>query len=542
MKKRNPFHKRLLSTAECTRHYRRCLFSILVFGVFLSSCLGRSNEVVAPTMMPASTEFTFEQYEVKTGIAKHQTVLTGFLLGGDLAELAVVNIGENGNRHLHIYTFSEGAWVSELDVTLHPEVLFVDVANIGGRDRLITYEHGRLNWFDPESVTEHTLVTVTSMIVPPDGNTPHVDITRDVNGDARDDLVMPDTDGFWVFIQTTDGVFADPVKLGSPTEVDRIYDRGDEYQYAPWNQSRIHEMDYNRDGRVDLAFWNGDHFVVHQQDKHGLFTSVATTFTTDVVFDTDDLASLAAPHGVRGRRKDHQPPGALTGKVLHALKDMNGDGIADLGVFSLKGGSLWRMHSAYEVHFGAPVPDGGILFTQDVGAALQVDGIPFGMAQSDFNGDKKIDMMFTTIKPRIFKAIGMIIGAVLTGSVSLDLECYRMEGDIYPNTPNVTGKIKSYPADKTNGRTTFSSVLIADVNGDRRSDLLVQQGPKELRIFMGVSGPELFARKPRKVAVTMPNDEKHTWLADFNKDDKQDLLMYHPSTTESNRVTLLIAR
>ena len=135
MKKRNPFHKRLLSTAECTRHYRRCLFSTLVFGVFLSSCSGRSNEVIAPTMMPASTEFTFEQYEVKTGIAKHQTVLTGFLLGGDLAELAVVNIGENGNRHLHIYTFSEGAWVSELDVTLHPEVLFVDVANIGGRDR-----------------------------------------------------------------------------------------------------------------------------------------------------------------------------------------------------------------------------------------------------------------------------------------------------------------------------------------------------------------------------------------------------------------------
>ena len=198
---------------------------------------------------------------------------------------------------------------------------------------LITYEHGRLNWFDPESGTEHTLVTVTSMIVPPDGNIPHVDITRDVNGDARDDLVMPDVDGFWVFIQTTDGVFADPVKLGSPTEVDRIYDRGDEYQYAPWNQSRIHEIDYNRDGRNDLAFWNGDHFVVHQQDKHGLFTSVATTFTTGVVFDSDDLASLAAPHGVRRRRKDHQPPGALTGKVLHALKDMNGDGIADLGVF-----------------------------------------------------------------------------------------------------------------------------------------------------------------------------------------------------------------
>ena len=44
---------------------------------------------------------------------------------------------------------------------LHPEVSFVDVANIDGRDRLIAYEPGRLNWFDPESATERELVAVT---------------------------------------------------------------------------------------------------------------------------------------------------------------------------------------------------------------------------------------------------------------------------------------------------------------------------------------------------------------------------------------------
>ena len=112
MKKRNPFHKRFVSVA------RRSLFFILFFGVCLSSCSGRSNQGVAPTMMPASTEFTFKQYKVETGIAKHQTVLTGFLLGGDCAELAVVNIDANGNRHLHIYAFSEGTWVSKLEAPL----------------------------------------------------------------------------------------------------------------------------------------------------------------------------------------------------------------------------------------------------------------------------------------------------------------------------------------------------------------------------------------------------------------------------------------
>ena len=78
-------------------------------------------------------------------------------------------------------------------------------------------------------------------------------------------------------------------------------------------------MDYNRDGRSDLVFWNGDHFQVHHQDKHGLFAPAAKTFTTDVAFDSDEISSLAAPQGVRRRRKDHQPTGDLTGRVLHSL-------------------------------------------------------------------------------------------------------------------------------------------------------------------------------------------------------------------------------
>ncbi len=82
---------------------------------------------------------------------------------------------------------------------------------------------------------------------------PHVDITRDVNGDDRDDLVVPDGGGFRVFIQTSDGVFADPVKLGPSTE--RLPTGGpDGYRYDPWDQGRLHEMDYNRDGRSDLVF------------------------------------------------------------------------------------------------------------------------------------------------------------------------------------------------------------------------------------------------------------------------------------------------
>jgi hypothetical protein len=125
-------------------------------------------------------------------------------------------------------------------------------------------------------------------------------------------------------------------------------------------------MDYNRDGRSDLVFWNEDHFEAHLQDARGLFGTAAKTFATDVSFDYDDLASLAAPHNIRRPSPGHNPSGEMTGRVLHTLADLNGDGIADLGVFSLEGGSLRKMHSTYEVHLGTPTPGGGTMFAPDL--------------------------------------------------------------------------------------------------------------------------------------------------------------------------------
>ena len=432
---------------------------------------------------------------------------------------------------------------------------FVDVANIGGRDRLVTYEQGRLNWFDPESATEHVLVAVTSNFNPPrTGEIHHVDVTRDVNGDHRDDLVVPNADGFWVFIQMRNGAFADPVKIGPSTEMSRI--RGaDGYRFHPWGQSRVHEMDHNRDGRSDLVFWNGDHFEVHHQDERGLFAPVAKTFTTGVSFDSDELSSLAVSD--------------MTGKVLHALTDINGDGVADLVLFSLLGRSIPTKQSRYEVHFGAPTSDGGTVFAPEVGAAIQSAGsIQLGMQRHDFERDGQVDLMITTIEVgylegSLWKAIKGFMG----DDIWLDLEFYHMDGGIYPDEPNATRRIQldgapsprepgwvpldivlrgglheSRKTQKSYLRAFNKTLLIGDVTGDGRSDLLIEWTYREMHVFVGVPGPQRFARRPQKVAVAIPNDEEYTWLTDLNKDGKQDVLMHHPSATTSHRLTILIAR
>ena len=546
---------------------KRSLFSILTLGVLLSGYLGLFGEEVEQTP-PASVEFTFDQYEIVIGSTKRQTVLTGFLLGGAIAEIVVVHTDENDNRHLRIYAFSDGTWTLKFNTTLRPGVLFVDVANISGRDRLITYGHDHLNWFDPESATERLLVPVTSNFTPPrKDEIPHVDVTRDVNADGRDDLVVPDSDGFYVFIQMSDGTFADLVKLGPPTEMERILG-ADGYQYDPWSQSRIYEIDYDRDGRVDLAFWNEDHFEVHLQDKRGLFIPKAITFMTDVAFDSDRIAALTT--------------GDMTGKVLHSLADLNGDGIADLVVFRLSGRNISSKHSGYEVHFGAPTPDGGTTFARSADITFRADErIQLAMNRHDFNCDGQVDLMITTIHTEHLKgSLWKRIKGFMGDDIGLRLEFYQMEKGRYPDTSNTTRSIaldgvpshrepgwlplgvvlrgathESRNTQKGYPRAFNTTLRIGDVTGDGLSDLLISDHPRIMLVFVGVSGPEIFARQPQRVAVALPNDEEYTRLVDLNKDGVQDILMHHPFTlrdahgapklppgTEPHRVTMLMAR
>jgi len=69
--------------------------------------------------------------------------------------------------------------------------------------------------------------------------------------------------------------------MGPRFDLSKIY-ADDGYRYNSWAQSRIHQLDYDRDGRGDLVYWNADHFAVHRQDERGLFAAAAETFATEV--------------------------------------------------------------------------------------------------------------------------------------------------------------------------------------------------------------------------------------------------------------------
>ncbi|MDH3768969.1 MAG: VCBS repeat-containing protein, partial [Gammaproteobacteria bacterium] len=468
---------------------------------------------------------------------------------------------------IQLYGFDGAVWLPVLDATMDSDVLFADVANIGGRDRLISYEQGRVNWFDPESASERPLVEVAmhynaadnleGSATQPGGDIPHVDITRDLNHDGRDDLILPDFDGFWISTQLSDGSFTGAVKLGPPEpfldarwEARSYKDFGLSAGTIPVYLSRVHEMDYNRDGRSDLVFWNEDHFDVYAQNERGLFDPVATTFTADVPIDSDGAYSRISDFGDEGLLSLMFGFNENTRRtVLHSLRDLDGDQVADLVTLTLAGRAAFKQRSLYEAHFGTTTPD-GTLFARDVSTAIHPRGKaglgqPSGYSSQwfeDFDGDGQVDIMFRDVRI----GLGGMARALVGNSVAIDLELYRMEDGVYPDKPTFKRNIRRFAPFAGIGNVFLPTVRIGDVNGDERVDLLVGQSPEKLHIFLGVPGPKLLTRKPQNVAVALPSDERHTRLVDLNKDGKEDVLVHQTPTshepTNPHRITVLIAR
>ena len=167
-------------------------------------------------------------------------------------------------------------------------------------------------------------------------------------------------------------------------------------------KSRFHLMDYDGDKRNDIVLWDKDRFNVYRQSNQGTFSTDATPFTVDVPFDTDGAYSLAFGYAgentfalISGFRKKTER------KVLHTLRDLNGDGVTDMVIHTLIGRSLGNLKSSYNVYFGK-MGNTGLKFNAADRLTIRPKGkagglLPWGYAYpwwTDIDGDGQIDVLF----------------------------------------------------------------------------------------------------------------------------------------------------
>ena len=498
----------------------------------------------------------FDRFEIQTPPAVHQTVLTGAFTDNAAGEIAVLAVDDAGVRTLRLYGFDGDAWTTRLATGFPRDALFVDVTRIADHDRLVAYSANGFSRFDPGAEDWRLIsATTTDFRAAPGAGVPRVDVFRDLNGDGQEDLILPQAEGFRVALQRQDGTFREAVELGPAEPFLDARAFGDERTYGevgvtaeniPWYLGRAHRLDYDRDGRQDLAFWKVDRFLLYRQAADGRFSEAPEEFETDVAFDFDGAYGLAFQFG------DASIPALMLGtrrrtehRVLHGFPDIDGDGTADLVVLTLAGRSPLRLRGSYEVHFGKPVP-GGTSFPRSPDTVVRAPGrsgglMPWGYAAQhylDVDGDGALDMAMAAVNTGLFGMFRAIVG----NSVAMDLSLYRLRHGRYAEKPDATLRLGRRFAPLDRRGPLFPTVLVGDVNGDGRADLVTGERWDELAINLGQDGDAPFAATAIRVAAAVPGDERRARLVDLDLDGKMDVVIAHPAPTVAGRIDVLMAR
>ncbi len=442
---------------------------------------------------------------------------------GATPALVLLESDDDDVRFLSMYSQTDG-WKRDYRIELGSNMQLFDVGRLGPRPYLIAYASPELLLLEPKSGRFERLLRIESYFRGKvESRLYDAELVRDLNGDGLDDIMIPHFDGWQVAIQIAGGAFTEPQSVGPPPLMTVGTGR-----YVGFGAPEAFLMDHNRDGRMDLAFWVDGDFLVHHRREDGRYVEEPATFSPEIV-GMSDSQSLVMGVGGRSDNSEREE------KVLSVVEDLNGDGIVDLLLLVVEVDGLFGTETRIEVHTGSADPQGELAFAAVPDSVIVSSSIQFGTEREDIDGDGVAEMMITSVKV----TLGAVVRALLARTVALDVGIYRMVDGRYPADPDIKRKITA-KLDFANGDISIPAVVVADVTGDGLKDLLVQDGPDELDVFLGSGTDELFARRPVEVGLRLPGTMADTGydiqVVDLDGDGRDELLMLFAADDEPVRV------
>ncbi|MDE0443774.1 MAG: VCBS repeat-containing protein [Gammaproteobacteria bacterium] len=479
----------------------------------------RIAAVTAAVAQGGVAELAYDNHRIDLGESISQTVVHGRLTGGGADDLVVFTHDER-ERQMAVYAYDGGTWSRVHLADVPSDLIFVDMMNLGGRDRLLAIRREGVEWIDPETWTLRPWLAAASMykVAPPDVR--ELDIALDLNGDGLDDIALPGFDGYTVWTQRSDGSLTEPVELAAPPTTRTGF------RSSAYRAREIYRFDFDGDGRGDLAFWNGDGLDVYLGFPDGGFATEPVEVHAPMGLSTDDVTISFGFGAIVDE----------TRSMLYGVEDFNGDGVADIATSTIEVGGLFDQSTRYDFHFGSRKANATV-FDVPPDTHISSAGVQGPLERSDLDGDGRVDFGMLAFK----LGIGKIISVLLTGSVSFNMNFYLMGEGGYAEQPNVQRRVK-LRLDLGSGRVAGNWVSVGDLTGDGVRDLLVQADATRVDVYPGTGDAGLFAKRPIEVAVDL-SDQGSVRLADLNGDGRDDMFMTHRlPDSESRQLAIALSR
>tara|TARA_Y100000310_G_scaffold332367_1_gene407799 strand:+ start:4288 stop:5739 length:1452 start_codon:yes stop_codon:yes gene_type:complete len=475
----------------------------------------------------------FEASELRSdGEIKHG-ITSAFLTDSRRANLLARSITDDQRRYVFVYAMQDDHHYLQDPVhtlEIGEDVIFMGSGKVqpGKRESLLLFKRDRAMMVDLPTGEQRELIRFRSLYMRPViDELPSFNWLQDINDDDLTDVMVPDFDGYWLYLQIEAGVF-DQGRLISMPAIMQV-----SYNNFPWYRpANPYFADINLDGLQDIVFWDRDELKVFFQDSRFVYRTKAESYQPAIELQEEGLAGIS----IRLGGADDQSN--VEAKSLYNFTDLNQDGFVDIVTLSVLSSGVLNKTTRYEIHMGFEL-DGKVSHPSMPESVIESDGIQFEIDEEDFNNDGAVDFVVSSVEI----GLGKILAALITGSISTDLRFYRMNGDRYPARPNVTREVTA-SFDFSSGDVFYPTVLIADINGDRIMDLVVQDGNEGLKIFPGDLSDDLFARQSTEFPIAMPNNSELISVADLNSDGKMDIIIrYEDRDGELHKsINVLMAR